>query len=137
MKIIIFFKYLYSIFFLLIVLCEVRSLLNKELKIADSHILLIVIIITLIFYRSKMSLFSLFAICLYGILDFFISTHKNDPSIMDFTSAVYWLIPSQESFSVIRRITLVYPLFFYLGMSIILIFVFIKKYYNVKSPTKI
>lgn len=68
----------------------------------------------------------LLIICLYGVFDFFNSTHKNDSTFMAFTSALNIYFFSDGSDAGLRRMLTVYPLCFYLGTSIALIANYVK-----------
>lgn len=108
-------------FFMLIIVMEIFMLSNSELNFRYSHILLILVIVFLLLYRNKLTMIILLIICLYGVFDFFNSTHKNESTFMDFTAALNTYFFNDDSDAGFRRILTVYPLCFYLGTSIVII----------------
>ncbi|PTS99129.1 hypothetical protein DBR11_13165 [Pedobacter sp. HMWF019] len=118
--------------FIAIIMAETYMLFIKELSDSYSHILLMLIIIFLLLYRSKLTWAILFVICTYGVFDFFNSTHKNVPTFMDFTAMLNFYFFNESSGMLFHRICKVYPLIFYLGTSIAVMISYFKRY-NVKS----
>ncbi len=118
--------------FIAIIVAETYMLFIKELSVGYSHILLMLIIIFLLLYRSKLTWAILFIICIYGVFDFFNSTHKNVPTFMDFTAMLNLYFFNESSGMLFHRICKVYPLIFYLGTSIAVMISHFKRY-NIKS----
>jgi len=115
------------------IVAEIYMLFIKELSVSYSlHILLMLIIIFLLLYKNKLTWAILFIICIYGVFDFFNSTHKNVPTFMDFTAMLNFYFFNESSGMLFHRICKVYPLIFYLGTSIAMMISYFKRY-NVKS----
>lgn len=107
--------------FIIIIFIEIFMLFANELSFKYSHVLLMLLMIFLLLHRNKLTGIMLLIICLYGVFDFFNSTHKNDSTFMAFTSALNTYFFNDGSDAGSRRILVVYPLCFYLGTSIALI----------------
>lgn len=118
--------------FIVIIVAEIYVLFIKELSVGYSHILLMLIIIFLLLYKNKLTWAILFIICIYGVFDFFNSTHKNVPTFMDFTAMLNLYFFNENSGMLFHRIFKVYPLIFYLGTSIAVMINYFKRY-NIKS----
>lgn len=126
-------KVLFTSVLIAIIVTEAYMIFLSELNFGNSHILLILIMIFLLLYRSKLTWGILFVICIYGVFDFFDATHKSAPTFMDFTATLSWyFFYGGSSNMIFRRILIICPLFFYLRTSITIIANYFKGY-DIKS----
>jgi hypothetical protein len=125
-------KNLLIVIFITIIVAEAYMVFINYLNFGHSHMLLILIMIFLLLFRSNLTWGILFVICIYGVFDFFDSTHKSVPTFMDFTAALNWCFFNGGTGVIFHRILKTYPLFFYLGTSIILTINYFKEY-NIKA----
>jgi hypothetical protein len=120
--------------FFIIIIAEFSFIIRGTLSLGRSHLLVMISLATLLYFRTRYSWGILLILCLGGIYSMVaLAPHSSIGVPMDFTNAVNYHLFNGYTSSILFRIISFFPLAFYIVLLILLFLKSVKKHYNLIS----